>query len=282
MLGRLISLLIRGWIRVTGKTYTRESAPWLFGPYEKGDIIGDRFFERFASENTLRVDRNAKEAGLVPDFSILDSSTFNASKCHPLIADFYEKTSGYKMEIWSQWYSLFSVAARIFIKLVGKEIQQLNIPLQSIETSRGMSSEVIQLFDEASNQVYACWFRKLIYTQKIVYAGFYTTTVVPGHDGLCVKVVFPLPKGNVVVVLRPEYYPDGSFGLLSDGNKTGGPGYYRTHYINPDKIKMRRIPLHEKIHLFVDAEGVLRTDHSFKFWGIKFLLLHYKIVRVNG
>src|SRR4029078_12123865 len=112
----------------------------------------------------------------------------------------------------------------------------------------------------------------------IVYAGFYTTSSVPEYEGECVKVVFPLPKGNVVVILRPVLNPDGSFSLISDGNKIGGPSYYRTHYLSPGKIKVRRIPMHEHIHLFVDSEGVLRTDHSFKFWGIKFLLLHYKIM----
>lgn len=282
MFAQLITLLIQCWIRITGTTYTRTQAPWLFGPHEKGNIIGDDFFERYASLNGLEVQRNAQDSGLIPDFKILDSLTFDASKCHPLVAAFYEKTASYKMEIWSQWYSWFSFVARIFIKIVGKEIQQLNIPLQSIETSRGMSSEVIRLVDTNDKQVYACWFRKLVYTKKIVYAGFYTTTKVPGHDGECVKVVFPLPKGNVIVILRPETYPDGSFALVSDGKKPGGPGYYRTHYINEDKIKVKRIPLHEKIHLFVDEEGVLRTDHSFHFWGIRFLLLHYKIMERRG
>lgn len=28
-----------------------------------------------------------------------------------------------------------------------------------------------------------------------------------------------------------------------------------------------------------DKEGVVRTDHTFSFWGIKFLHLHYKVVQ---
>ncbi len=256
---------------------TRQEAPWLFGPYESENLIGDDIYNRFAAANDLVVERDAEDSGLMSDFTVLDGPHFDSSKTHHLVKEFYENTSSYKMEIWSQWYGFFSVGAKLLIKLVSQDIEQLNIPLNSLETSRGMSSEVIRLKDKDGKQQYACWLRKLVSTQRIVYAGFYTTVNIPKYEGKCVKVSFPLPKGSVVVILKPVNYPDGSFSLISEGNGIGQPGYYRVHYLNHDKAKVRYLPLHEDIHLFVDDEGILRTDHTFKFWGWKLLILHYKI-----
>jgi len=47
------------------------------------------------------------------------------------------------------------------------------------------------------------------------FVGQYGTTVVPGHGGPCIKVVFPLPNGNAIIVLRPQAEPDGRFSLRS-------------------------------------------------------------------
>jgi hypothetical protein len=93
-----------------------------------------------------------------------------------------------------------------------------------------------------------------------------------------VRVVFPLPKGNVSVVLKPEFRPDGSFRLISNGLGFGGAGYYRVRHHKPGFVKVRMIPLKESIHVFEDEYGDLRTDHEFRFWGIKFLTLHYKLI----
>jgi hypothetical protein len=43
-----------------------------------------------------------------------------------------------------------------------------------------------------------------------------------------VKVAFPLPNGNVVVLLRPEHAPDGALRLVSKGRRFGEPGMYLT------------------------------------------------------
>jgi len=41
---------------------------------------------------------------------------------------------------------------------------------------------------------------------------------------------------------------------------------------------VRFLPLHQTIHVYRDSHGVLRTDHTFRYWGLRFLSLHYKIV----
>jgi hypothetical protein len=48
----------------------------------------------------------------------------------------------------------------------------------------------------------------------------------PGFDGPCVKVSFPLPNGSANVIMRPESAPDGSFTGRSAGTRFDNPGFY--------------------------------------------------------
>ncbi|MCU1278900.1 MAG: hypothetical protein JWM53_2446, partial [bacterium] len=96
----------------------------------------------------------------------------------------------------------------------------------------------------------------------------------------CVKVVFPMPRGNATVVLRPELGPDGSLVLDSSGRRFGDAGFYRVQARGADRVHVWHIrSLKEHFHVYVDEHGVLRCDHAVKFLGLPVLRLHYKIVR---
>ena len=93
--------------------------------------------------------------------------------------------------------------------------------------------------------------------------------------------MFPVPHGNATVLLRVEVQPDGSVILVSRGRGIGDAGYYRVRRNGADAVRVKYVPLKETIHVFVDEEGVLRTDHIFSFWRSKFLHLHYKMLPVE-
>jgi hypothetical protein len=38
-----------------------------------------------------------------------------------------------------------------------------------------------------------------------------------------------------------------------------------------------RAPLREEFHVYVDDEGVLRTDHELRLWSAEVVRLHYKL-----
>jgi hypothetical protein len=192
---------------------------------------------------------------------------------------FYEHTAAYRFEVWSEWYAPFSRAAKALIALVSREMDQLNIPLHPLETSRGMSNDVIHLCDPQTGKlVHACWLRRTRKTGRVVYAGFYSQIQIAGKP--FVRVVFPVQYGSATVLLRVEVQPDGSVVLVSNGRGVGDAGYYRVHRSGQDAVRVKYVPLKETIHVFVDEEGVLRTDHIFSFWRQKFLHLHYKILPV--
>jgi hypothetical protein len=209
----------------------------------------------------------------------LRSAEFEPDKAHPEIANFYEKTAGYALDAWVQWAGPFSPFARFMISAISRNIEQLILPLSPLMTSHGMSSRIISMADpKTGNIVYSGWLRTTVASGDIVYAGFYTTCQPPNYGGRCVKVVFPLPKGSATVVLKPVNVPGGSFKLVSAGRKFGGPGYYRIHQLKNGDLRVKQIPIKEAIHVYME-DGVLRTDHHFKFWRFPFLMLHYKITR---
>jgi hypothetical protein len=84
----------------------------------------------------------------------------------------------------------FRPLAWLLVSLVSRRIEQLNLPVSPLDTSRGMSSDVIQLLDKTNGEIlYTCWLRKVIASGDVVYAGFYSICKPSNYAGQCVKVV---------------------------------------------------------------------------------------------
>lgn len=276
--GKLLSYAIQLWLYATGTRVDLNKDKWLQSPMGDAGKIGADFYHRFATKEHLLCTIDANNSGLIPNFDALNGQGFNAQTVQATIGDFYEHTADYQLEVWSQWFGIIAPFAKVLISSVSRQIEQLNIPLQPLETSRGMSSQIISLTNPITQkQVYACWLRKTRLSNQVVYAGFYSICQPPLHNNPCVKVVFPLPNGNATILLYPQRQADGSFKLLSEGKRIGETGYYRVHNLGNNRVAVRFIPLKECIHVYTDAEAVLRTNHTFTFWGKKFLELHYKI-----
>jgi hypothetical protein len=98
------------------------------------------------------------------------------------------------------------------------------------------------------------------------------------HGGRFFKGVYPLPGGSATI-FHPENRPDGSFALVSDGRIFGEAGYYRIHRTDGGALRVKRMPMEETIHVFVDSKGALHARHTFTFWKARFLTLHFEISR---
>jgi hypothetical protein len=122
------------------------------------------------------------------------------------------------------------------------------------------------------------WFRILRSTNHVIYSGVYTTCQIPNYSGKFLKVLFPLPNGNAIVIMRKEILPDGSLKFTSDGRKFGDNGFYFTLTNHKGKYWTRFVrSMHEWIRVYIDEENVLRADHNLYFYGLPFLNLHYKM-----
>ncbi len=281
--GLLAERAIRLGIRLGGRKVARADAPWLDCPLGPPGRIGEGFYERLAAREGLELRRGEPAAGLLPTFADLRGPHFDPDTVRPEVRHFYEHTSLYELEAWSETSWLGRPLLWLLVTLVSRRMDQLNFPVSPLETSRGMSSEILHLAKAGDGRVaFTGWLRKLAGTGRVVYAGFYSVGRPGGHPGNCVKVTFPVPRGSAVVFLRPEALPDGSFRLVSQGSGFGGPGFYRLVEAGPGHWWVRYLrTLHEFFHVWVDERGTLRTDHTVRFMGVGVLRLHYKLTRTG-
>lgn len=268
---------INAWVHLTGKRIRSGDQPWLDAPLGEKGRIGTAIYERIAEAEHLE-SRVPSNAGLIPDFNALRGPSFDPSAIHPAIRHFYEHAAQYHLDVWTE----VSLTGRFFlwllVEFISRRMDQLNFPISSLEVSRGMSSQIVQLIDPQSNTIkYTGWLRRLKSSGHVIYAGLYSTVRVPGEENPCVKVTFPC-RGTANVYLSPVQHSDGSFGLDSSGSVFGRSGFYRMIASGPDFRRVRYVKtLHELFHVYVDAEGVLRTDHKVSFLGITIIRLHYKM-----
>ena len=115
----------------------------------------------------------------------------------------------------------------------------------------------------------------------MLYTGFYMTERPPHEAGPCVKVVFPMPRGNATVLLRASLDAGGGLVLDSRGGRFGAAGFYRVQARDERRARVWRVAtLRERFRVHVDDAGVLRCDHTVRFLGLPCLTLHYKMTRV--
>jgi len=280
--GEVLQFCIEWLVRLTGRRVAKKDAPWLDCVLGKPGLIGNRVYQQIAEERDLELSM-PPDAGLIPDFSALRGPSFDPHGVNPRIRHFYEHAALYHLEVWSEVYLAGKFVLWLLVEFISRKMDQLNFPISSMEVAKGMTSEIVQLRERSSGKlVYTGWLRRFRATGKVIYAGFYSTTQVPGEPNPCVKVTFPC-YGSSSVYLRPCQYEDGSFGLVSTGAAFGRSGFYRIVEAGPGAWKVRAFTtLHEIFHVYMDEEGVLRTDHEIRFVGLTVLRLHYKMTLAAG
>jgi hypothetical protein len=222
------------------------------------------------------VGEEADGAGLLADMSQLDGPTFSAADLRPEIRDFYEHTSRWRMEVWTQWNAVFQPGGELVSRLFGRRVQQLALPTRPLDVAHGMNSRVVPIIGPDGHQQAAAWIRTLRSTDEYVYSGCYTARVLPRSQQPSVHVAFPLESGNVQVFLQPIVLPSGALELRSTAGTFGQNGAYIV-VEDHGGTYATRVPIHEKFQVYIDDEDTLRTDHILRLWSAPVIRLHYKL-----
>jgi hypothetical protein len=280
--GLLLQVSIEWLVRLTGRKIRKSEAPWLDCVLGKPGVIGTGVYQRIAEEEKLEIGQ-PPDAGLIQSFENLRGPSFDPERVDPRIRHFYEHTALYKLEVWSEVYFAGKFVLWLLVEFISRRMDQLNFPISSLEVAKGMTSEVVQLREMGSGRLaYTGWLRRFRATGKVIYAGLYSTTLIPGEANPCVKVTFPC-FGSSNVYLRPCVYADGTFGLVSTGAAFGRSGFYRVVELGSDHWRVRNFTtLHEIFHVYADEDGILRTDHEITFVGLTILRLHYKMTSAQN
>ncbi len=262
-----------------GRPVDLDEHPWLDAPVCGPGPVGDQWLADAAGRVGGQVVENDPGAGLLPHLEVLDGPSFSASRLHPLVRDFYQATAAWRMEAWSQWSPLLAPGGALIAWAFGRRVQQLAIPVRPLDVSRGIDSRVLPVVDPSGAQVWAGWLRRLRATDDVLFSGAYRASRPPRSDGPCVQVAFPLEAGNVQVFLTPSVRADGALVLDSGPGVFGEPGAYVVMRDGRGRSHAARPPLHERFLVFVDDEGVLRTDHELRLGRVRAMRLHYRMSR---
>lgn len=248
---------------------------WLSAPTHNGPRVGDSWLQAAAASYGGAVLEGVDGGGLLSDMDRLDGSDFKAAKLRPEIRDFYEHTAHWRMEVWTQWSPMFQPAGELVSRLFGRRVRQLALPTRPLDVAYGMDSRVAIITGPAGEQRAAGWLRTLRSTGEYVYSGCYSSRRLPGATQPSVHVAFPLEAGNVQVFLRPRVLPGGDLELSSSAGQFGEEGAY---VVVEDRATYgARVPIHETFRVYLDGEGVLRTDHLLCLWSAPVIRLHYKL-----
>jgi len=271
-----VDLLGRAMMRATSRRLVRQDHAWLIGPSSGRDVVGHEWVARTASDLNGSTSTGPHH-GLLTSFTDLAGDEFDPARVDPRIADFYERTAGWRIDLWSEWSAIAWPFGRLITALLSERLQQACLPMHPLDASHGMTSEVVHLHDSGGHVVGAAWLRNMVKTGTVTYSGLYGVNSLPGHSQPSVRVVFPLPLGSIQVYLRPSAGADGSFHLHSPLGRFGDNGAYLVMERYDRTISARRIPLNEHVHLWVDNAGDVRTDHTLKLWNIPAIRLHYRL-----
>ncbi|MEM6989522.1 MAG: hypothetical protein AAF721_03465 [Myxococcota bacterium] len=277
--GHAVDWVTQRWVQITGRRLELADVPWLSGPCGSVRGIGADFFERWGEARGLTVLPARPDAGLIDGLTALGGPRFDPGAVDPIIDDFYAHTAAFDLRIESRWAGPFRAVGWLIARIFARRLAQLNMPLSDRELQGGVQSRIVRLADAGGEVRHTAWVRTSVQTGLPVFVGQYGTVTIPGHEGPCIKVVFPLPNGNAIIVLRPRADPGGGLSLVSDGRRFGDPGFYFTVTAEPGQVWARYVrTMKEQLRLESHDAGI-RARHRFGVFGLPFLELRYDIAR---
>ena len=214
------------WVILCGRKINPKDYPWLIAPFGELNGIGEEFIYQLAEKENLVVIRNSNSKGLLNSINELNLTEDQLNQLSEKVINFYESTADYDLEFKVKWNPYFSFFGFLVNRLFSQRINQLNIPTKNIPQSEDLVSEIITLNNPKNNESnYTIWLRKFKTSGKVIYSGIYGTCVLPSGE-TCIKAVFPLPKGNATVIMKPNIGTENELILDSSGQKFGDAGFY--------------------------------------------------------
>jgi hypothetical protein len=249
-------------------------------PFEaRSRYVGADYVEQLAKVRGGSFRRNPPDVGILASLDSLRGPGFDPSRVHPLIREFYEHTSRFKLSIVPEWRQWMKPGYEVFKRLVAQPLGQATIPSNIEEAQRGMVSTIDTITLDGNEEIdIRGWIRTFADSGKPIYVGIYTSF--RHEDRGYVSVGFPLPGANFTATLQPRNEGGHDF-VLTSRTELAFPGHYLSS-VDSDRDALTVLKLlyfQERIFVYV-ADGELKTDHSFSLAGQRFLTLHYEIERL--
>lgn len=265
------------WVIHFGQKIDKSEHKWLIGPFGELNGIGVKFIKQLADKENLAIDNQKNGKGLIQSINQLNLSEKELEKLSQNVIDFYQNTSDYKLKLKVKWNPFFKIFGLLLRVIFSKRIQQLNVPIRSIENSDSLTSEIIHLKDKKTNEVKrTIWLRSFQSTGQVVYSGVYETCIIPSGK-TCIKAIFPLPNGSATVILTPKVGKNGELILESSGNRIGDSGFYFLLKDSKGQLWSKHIKsFKDKLVVRSENESITASQ-TLTLWNLRVLKFEYKI-----
>ncbi len=112
-------------------------------PFEaRSRYVGADYVEQLAKVRGGTFRRNPPDVGILASLDGLSGPSFDPGRVHPLIREFYEHTSRFKLSIIPEWRRWMKPGYELFKRLVAQPLGQAAIPSNIEEAQRGMISTI--------------------------------------------------------------------------------------------------------------------------------------------
>jgi hypothetical protein len=255
--------------------------PFVVPLEARSRYVGTAYVQQLAEVLGGTYTADAQEVGIVASLDQLAGPDFDPSGVHPLVREFYERTTRFTLDIVPKWRPWVMPGYLLYRTALAQPLGQANVPMnqrQALRGVRGRIDTIVVPGDDGTSTTVRGWIRSYADTDEPIYVGVYTTY--RDQDRGYVSVGFPLPSGSFTATLLPRARPGGGLVLTSRSHTLKHPGHYLTA-IDPADRRLTALAVHgfsEQLDVFVD-NGQLRAEHAFAVFGIPFLVLHYRMER---
>jgi hypothetical protein len=249
-------------------------------PFEaRSRYVGGDYVEQLAKARGGTFRRNPPDVGILASLDSLEGPTFDARRVHPLIREFYEHTSRFRLSIIPEWRRWMKPGYELFKLVVAEPLGQATIPSNIEEAQRGMVSTIDTIALDGGEEIdIRGWIRTFADSGKPIYVGIYTSF--RHQDRGYVSVGFPIPSANFTATLLPFNTGEHDF-LLTSRTELAFPGHYLSSVDSErDALTVLKLLYFQELIFVYVTDDELRTDHSFYLAGQRFLTLHYEIERL--
>ncbi len=256
--------------------------PFVVPLEARSAYVGTRYVEQLAQVLGGSYTADAQEVGIVSSLDELAGPDFDPQVVHPLVREFYERTTRFTLDIVPQWRPWVIPGYVVYRSALARPLGQANVPMNQRQAQRGVRGRIDTIAVPGAADgatTIRGWIRSYADTDEPIYVGIYTTY---RHEGRgYVSVGFPVPGGSFTATLLPRARDDGGLVLTSHDAGLRHPGHYLT-MIDPEDRRLTTLAVHgfgEQLDVYVDDGGRLRAEHAFAVFGIPFLVLHYRMER---
>lgn len=110
----------------------------------------------------------------------------------------------------------------------------------------------------------------------IIYSGIYGTYTLP--SGItCIKGIFPLPKGNAIVILKPSVGENKELILESSGRKFWDAGFYYLLNDTKNNCWKKYISTFKDKLVVSEKDSILHAQQILKLWKLRVATFEYSI-----